>query len=120
MPRTKLTVSVAAAACLLLASPILSQQPDDESDIRRQLAVAEHDVQMLTLELKIAELLVDEAKIEVEKTSLRVQVAEEEGNSREVGYVKLELKQAAVQVEMRRVQSEMARLRLERAKARLR
>jgi hypothetical protein len=75
------------------------------------------DVKMHELELAMSERAVEEATLEYEKLKLRVEAAEEQGNSRELGFAKLELEQATIGVEMRKIQSEMARLRIKAARA---
>ena len=120
MTRAKLILSVGAMCCLLLSVRADSQESGSHSGVlaresRLQLLDAETYVKMYQLELKMSELAVDEAMVELEKIKLHLEAAREQGDSREVGYAELELKQAAIRVEMRRVQSQMIRLKVERA-----
>jgi len=80
---------------------------------------AEFDLKTCELEFEMAELAVNEAMVESEKLKLHLQAVQEEGNSREVEHVKLELRQAGIHVQMRKLRAALARLQIQRARARL-
>jgi hypothetical protein len=119
MTRTKLILSIAVMSCLLLPFPVHSQEPGGHAGVRARLVEAALDVKMHQLELKVAELGVNEATIEIEKIKLHFEAAKEQEDSREAAHLNLELKQAAIRVEVRKVESEMARFRIELAKTSL-
>jgi len=117
---TKLILSTAVMSCLLSAS-VYSQEPDRSGvrapESRLKLVHAEIEVKMRELELRMAELAVEEATLELEKLKLGVEAAQEQGDSRELAHAKLELRQAAIHVEMRKAESAMVRLRIQQTKA---
>jgi len=121
MTRTKLIPSIAAMSCLLLCLCVYSQEPGRSgvraSGCRLEVVEAEVEVKVHELELKMAELAVDEATVELEKIKSHLEAAEKQGDSREVGHIKLELKQAAIRVEMRKVECQVVRLRIELTRA---
>ena len=122
MVRSKLILSIAAMSCLLLSNRVHSQGPDGHSDglaSRLELAESEIAVKMRELEYRMTEHAMEEAKLEFEKAKLRLAVAQKEGDSDELGHIRLEVQQAAIRIEMHKIESEMARLRIELAKVRL-
>ena len=72
---------------------------------------------MHELELKMAQLAVDEATVELEKFRQDVAVAKEKADPREMTRVKLEVNRAAIRVQMRKVRCDMVRLQIALAKA---
>ena len=86
---------------------------------RLEVVEAEIEVKIHELELKMAELAVDEATVELEKIASLLETAKKQGDSREVGHIQLELKQAAIRLEMRKVECQIVGLRVKLTRANL-
>jgi hypothetical protein len=121
MTRIKPFLLITIVCCLMIPrcghAQELSRTSDDQKpNPRLQLIDAETNVMMLELELKLAELSVDERAVEREKIKRHLEEVKQHGNARETANVELALKQAAIRYEMQKVEGEMVRLRLKRAK----
>jgi len=121
MTRTKFILSVAAMLSLVPCLQVYPQGPAGPgvgaSASRVELIEAEFEVKMREVELKMAELGVEEATVELNKSELRLQSAADQGDSRELAYAKLDVKEAEIRMKMTRIRCEMVRLRIERGKA---
>jgi hypothetical protein len=123
MSRTVLMLTIAGIFCLLLCLDTYAQKADGDAETharksRLQRIDAEFHLRMGELQLKMAELAESEAKVELEKIELHLQAVKEQGSARDAAHVQMELKQAAIRLEMRSTETEIARLRIEHAKAR--
>lgn len=121
---TKKTLIPTVVTMSLLLSLLVFAQEHPSSGTTKpeshlELVEAAIAVKMHELELKRFELEANNATVETEKFKVRLEIAVERGNSHEVAFAKLDLKQAKIAVDMQTAQTEMARLRLNLAKVRL-
>lgn len=118
------TLPIAAVLFFLPSSLVLCDEPGDQAKARAgesrfKLVEAEFEVRMHELESEMSQRVIEEAKIEMEKSRLNLTFAQEKGDAREIEFAKLQLKQSEIRVETHKMKSEMAHLGFKRARARM-
>lgn len=101
---------------LLLPSPAFAQSRNDLNELTGRLAETEFAAEVSAIELKLANLEVEEAEVEVEKVKIRLIHAEKTEGGNEVAHVKAERRQAELQVAMRKLHVELKQLQIVRAR----
>jgi hypothetical protein len=114
---THLRLSVAAMICLSFVARVHAQESTGHPPSGLERIDAEYQFEMHQLELKMAELGVEEAVVELEKCQLRLLSAAKRGDSDEVGHAKMDVRKAEIRVKMAKVRCEMVRCEINHSKA---
>lgn len=115
------TSKIALLALLFISAThftsLLSADERAVVQIEAELADARLEVRTREIMSEMAQLGIAEVEIALERIALRLEHANAHGTEMDVANVKLDHKEASVQLAMRKLRYELSRLELERAKS---